>query len=119
MGKVLGDSPREDFPVPDRVVSLLVDEDPSGECLRPVSMAFIKGSEAGVVCNGVGQPRVVIAPPATPAPQVGVPSLPLVPTPGQPLPAPGSTPLPGSMPMPSTPTPAPPASGVIPKGQTP
>jgi penicillin-binding protein 1A len=116
MGKVLGDSPREDFPVPDRVVSLLVDEDPSGECLRPVPMAFIKGTEAGVICNGVGQPRVVAAPPAAPAPQVGVPAQPPMPTPGLPLPAPGSMPAPTPIP---TPTPAPPASGVTPKGQTP
>jgi penicillin-binding protein 1A len=69
MGKVLGDSPREDFPVPDRVVSLLIDEDPSGECLRPVPMAFVKGTESGVVCNGVGQPRAQpLALPPTPAP---------------------------------------------------
>ena len=57
MGKILGDSPKEDFPVPDRVVSLLVDEDPSGECVRPVPMAFIKGTESGVTCAGVGRPR--------------------------------------------------------------
>jgi hypothetical protein len=79
-------------------------------------MAFIKGTEAGVICNGVGQPRVVAAPPAAPAPQVGVPAQPPVPTPGLPLPAPGSMPAPTPIP---TPTPAPPASGVTPKGQTP
>src|SRR5207249_412031 len=45
MGKILVDSPKEDFPVPDRVATLLVDEDPSGECIRPVPMAFIKGTE--------------------------------------------------------------------------
>jgi membrane carboxypeptidase/penicillin-binding protein len=68
MGRVLGDSPKEDFPVPDRVVSLLIDEDPSGECLRPVQMAFVKGTETGVACTGVGQPRTqVITPASTPA----------------------------------------------------
>jgi 1A family penicillin-binding protein len=66
MGRVLGDSPKEDFAVPDRVVSLLIDEDPSGECLRPVQMAFVKGTETGVACNGVGQPRTVVVPPASP-----------------------------------------------------
>jgi hypothetical protein len=68
MGKVLGDSPKEDFPVPDRVVSLLVDEDPSGECVRPVPMAFIKGTEPAVSCAGVGQRRAqaAAAPPAAP-----------------------------------------------------
>jgi len=69
MGRVLGDSPKEDFPVPDRVVSLLIDEDPSGECLRPVPMAFVKGSESGVVCSGVGQPRAQVSPASPPASQ--------------------------------------------------
>src|SRR5206468_3175717 len=53
MGKILGDSPKEDFPVPERVVSLLVDEDPTGACARPVTMAFIRGTEAGVICTAV------------------------------------------------------------------
>jgi penicillin-binding protein 1A len=77
MGRVLGDSPKEDFQVPDRVVSLLIDEDPSGECLRPVTMAFVKGTESGVVCSGVGQPRAqVIAPASAPAsqPPAGTPT---------------------------------------------
>src|SRR2546422_10350922 len=66
MGKILGDSPKEDFPVPERVVSLLVDEDPTGACARPVTMAFIKGTEAGVICTGFGQRRAETAP--TPGP---------------------------------------------------
>jgi penicillin-binding protein 1A len=82
MGRVLGDSPKEDFPVPDRVVSMLIDEDPSGECLRPVQMTFVKGTETGVACNGVGQPRTVVATPAAPPaptpagsqPQTGTPT---------------------------------------------
>jgi penicillin-binding protein 1A len=77
MGRVLGDSPKEDFQVPDRIVSLLIDEDPSGECLRPVTMAFVKGTESGVVCSGVGQPRAqVIAPASAPAsqPPAGTPT---------------------------------------------
>jgi penicillin-binding protein 1A len=83
MGRVLGDSPKEDFPVPDRVVSLLIDEDPSGECLRPVPMAFVKGSESGVVCNGVGQPRAQVSPASPPPasqPPIGTPA----PTPASP-----------------------------------
>jgi len=98
MGRVLGDSPKEDFQIPDRVVSLLIDEDPSGECLRPVQMAFVKGTETGVACNGVGQPKtVVVAPAASPAS-----------TPG------------GSQTQPATPTPtvaAPP--NPVPQSQTP
>ena len=57
MAKVLGDSLRDDFPVPDRVVTLLIDEDPSGECVRPVPMAFVKGSEPGASCAGASQRR--------------------------------------------------------------
>src|SRR6266540_3306835 len=96
MGKVLGDSPKEDFPVPDRVVSMLIDEDPSGECLRPVPMAFVKGTESGVACNAVGQPR---AQPATPAPTPSQPSTPtptLTPTP---VPAPAPLAPPGPVPQ--------------------
>jgi penicillin-binding protein 1A len=100
MGKVLGDSPKEDFPVPDRIVSMLIDEDPSGECLRPVPMAFVKGTESGVVCNAVGQPRAL---PATPAPTLSQPSTPtptLTPTP---MPAPAPFAPPGPVPQSQTP----------------
>src|SRR5947199_373436 len=62
MGKILGDSPKEDFPAPEGVVSVLVDEDPSGECVRPVPMAFIKGTEPAATCAGVGQRRADSAP---------------------------------------------------------
>src|SRR6059036_2202381 len=68
MTKVLGDSPKEDFPVPDRVAMLLVDEDPSGECIRPVPMAFIKGTEPQVSCSGFGQRRAETPPTAGPGP---------------------------------------------------
>ena len=105
MGKVLGDSPKEDFPVPEHVVSMLVDEDPSGECLRPVPMAFVKGTESGMTCNGVGQPRAQIAPPvATPQPPAATPALP---------PPPAATPGPAPVQM------TPPAPSTSPKGQTP
>jgi 1A family penicillin-binding protein len=98
MGKVLGDSPKEDFPVPDRVVSMLIDEDPSGECLRPVPMAFVKGTESGVACTAVGQPR---AQAATPAP---TPSQPSTPTPAlTPAPMPGPAPVAPPVPQSQTP----------------
>ena len=49
-----------------QALNKLIDEDPSGECLRPVQMAFVKGTETGVACSGVGQPKtVVVAPPAS------------------------------------------------------
>src|SRR6058998_2746713 len=114
MGKVLGDSPREDFPVPDQVVSMLVDEDPSGECLRPVPMAFVKGTESGMACNGVGQPRAQVVPPAatTAQPPGSTPAL-APPPAAAPGPTPGS--VPGPAPVPGTP----PATPAPLKGQTP
>ncbi|MBI4638888.1 MAG: PBP1A family penicillin-binding protein [Candidatus Rokubacteria bacterium] len=51
MGRVLGDSPKEDFPVPDRVVTAPVDLDPSNECVRVVTMAFVRGTEPSVLCG--------------------------------------------------------------------
>jgi len=54
--------------VPDRVAMLLVDEDPSGECIRPVPMAFIKGTEPQVSCSGFGQRRAETPPTAGPGP---------------------------------------------------
>jgi len=111
MGKVLGDSPKEDFPVPDHVVSMLVDEDPSGECLRPVPMAFVKGTESGMACNGVGQPRAQLAPPAATPPPATTPQPPTV------APVPPSAPNVPAGPalVPATP----PATGAPLKGQTP
>jgi penicillin-binding protein 1A len=107
MGKVLGDGPKEDFPVPDHVVSMLIDEDPSGECLRPVMMAFVKGTESGMACNGIGQPRVQALPPATtPQSAPATPGLPAAPPPA------AQGPAPVQMTPPPTVTPAP-------KGQTP
>ena len=106
MGKVLGESPKEDFPVPEHVVSMLVDEDPSGECLRPVPMAFVKGTESGMTCNGVGQPRAQVVPPATTTPQP--------PGAAPALPSPPAT-TPGPAPVQMTP----PAPSAPPKGQTP
>jgi len=105
MAKVLGDSPKEDFPVPDHVVSMLVDEDPSGECLRPVPMAFVKGTEAGMACNGIGQPKAEVAAPG-PTPQA------LTTTPGLPAPPPAA-------PGPATGQMTPPAPKPAPKAQTP
>src|SRR5437764_5658641 len=114
MGKVLGDSPKEDFPVPDHVVSMLVDEDPSGECLRPVPMAFVQGTESGMACNGVGQPRAQVVPPAVTTPQPAGSTPALTPPPAA---APGPTPgtVPGPSPVPGTP----PATPAPLKGQTP
>jgi penicillin-binding protein 1A len=54
MGKVLAGTPPEEFPVPERVVLVPVDEDPAGTCARPVVMAFVRGTEPSATC---GPPR--------------------------------------------------------------
>src|SRR5438093_1267203 len=70
MGKVLGDSPREDFPVPEKVVLVPVDLDPSNECVRVVTMAFVRGTEP-LACGK--RPPPVVPPPAPGQPQAGAP----------------------------------------------
>jgi len=51
MGRVLGQSPKEDFPVPERVAIVSVDLDPSNECVRAIPMAFVKGTEPAASCG--------------------------------------------------------------------
>jgi penicillin-binding protein 1A len=76
MGKVLGDSPREDFTIPDKVVLVPVDLDPSNECVRVVTMAFVRGTEP-LACGR--RPPTPLTPPGA-AP--GMPqAAPLPPTP--------------------------------------
>jgi penicillin-binding protein 1A len=108
MSRALGDSPREDFPVPEKVVLVPIDLDPSNECVHVVTMAFVKGTEPAVNCG----PRRQMTPPAgTPAP--GGP----VPPPGAPLPGGGQSALAPPAPTPAPVAPAPatsPAAGMTP-----
>jgi penicillin-binding protein 1A len=77
MGKVLGDSPREDFPVPDKIVFVPVDLDPSNECVRVVRMAFVKGTEPPA-CGARPAPPLPPPPGAVPpsGPQAAAPLAP-------------------------------------------
>jgi penicillin-binding protein 1A len=88
MGKVLANTPREDFPMPERIVIVPVDLDPSNECVRVVPMAFIRGTEP-LACGARRPP-----PPLMPAPD-GVPPTGLPPGAQPPQAAPG---VPGSPP---------------------
>lgn len=54
MDKVLAGMPSAEFPVPDGVVLVAVSLDPSGDCSRPVLMAFMRGTEPRTSC---GSPR--------------------------------------------------------------
>jgi penicillin-binding protein 1A len=87
MTKVLGDSAREDFPVPERVSLVPIDLDPSNECVRVVTMAFVRGTEPAVSC---GPRRQAVTPGGSPPP---VPPPALTPAPVPPgVPSPGASP---------------------------
>ena len=81
MGKVLGDSPREDFPVPDKIVFVPVDLDPSNECIRVVSMAFVKGTEP-LACGSRPAVPAPLPPPALPSTPAAPQASPALPIPG-------------------------------------
>jgi penicillin-binding protein 1A len=77
MQEALAGTPSEDFPIPERVVLVPVDLNASGGCVRPVTMAFIAGTEPKETCGparyapGVSPPRA--EPPLLPAPGTPVP----------------------------------------------
>jgi penicillin-binding protein 1A len=82
MTRILGDSPREEFPVPERVAIVSVDRDPSNECIRPVPMAFMRGTEPAASCGprrqmtpsgASGSPSEPGAQPVEPSPESGPP----------------------------------------------
>ncbi|MBI4594372.1 MAG: penicillin-binding protein 1A [Candidatus Rokubacteria bacterium] len=72
MARVLGDSPKEDFPIPERIVLVPVDLDPSNECVRVVTMAFIRGTQPETACGARRQLVPAAAPVAGMPP--GVPA---------------------------------------------
>ncbi len=81
MGKVLGDSPREDFPVPDKIVFVPVDLDPSNECVRVVSMAFVRGTEP-LACGSRPAVPAPLPPPVLPPTPAAPQASPAIPIPG-------------------------------------
>jgi penicillin-binding protein 1A len=91
MQEALAGTPPEDFPIPERVVLVPVDMNPSGGCVRPVTMAFVAGTEPKEVCGparyapGVSPPRVeppLLPAPANPTPSAPGPSAPAAPKTG-------------------------------------
>src|SRR5688572_21027683 len=81
MARILGESPREDFPVPDNVVFVPVDLDTSNQCLRVVNMAFVKGTEPLPCGHRPAVPSPLPPPGSSPSP---VPPQPWVPPGGPP-----------------------------------
>jgi penicillin-binding protein 1A len=109
MSKVLGDSPKEDFPVPERVVLVPVDLDPSNECVRVVTMAFVRGTEPAA-CGARRQ--TVPAPPPPGAAPAGPGTPPAAPAaPAQPPALPRDAV--GDAPAPPAPPPRRPAAGRV------
>src|SRR5215831_12633349 len=51
MASALAGTPVEDFAIPERVVVLPADLSVAGECLRPVMMAFVAGTEPKAACG--------------------------------------------------------------------
>jgi penicillin-binding protein 1A len=102
MQEALAGTPVEDFAIPERVVLVPVDLSANGGCQRPVTMAFIAGTEPPETCGpvryapGVSPPRIgppVFPTPATPAaPAAPPPSA----TPALPAPPPRPAPPPQS-----------------------
>jgi len=105
MAQALAGTPTEDFPIPERVVLASVDLAAGDACARPVTMAFVAGTEPKAPC---GSPRS--------APAVALPARPEPADQGQPTPPPSSTqpltPVPAPLPTPALPTAAaPPQAG--------
>jgi penicillin-binding protein 1A len=80
MQEALAGTPAEDFPIPERVVLVPVDLNAGGGCVRPVTMAFIAGTEPKETCGparyapGVSPPRM--EPPLPPTPSTPAPATP-------------------------------------------
>ena len=76
MARILGQSPKQDFPVPEKVVVVPVDLDPSNECVQVVMMAFVRGTEPAVSCGPRGLMPLVPTPPGGAGPGVRAPTPP-------------------------------------------
>ncbi|MFI5376474.1 MAG: penicillin-binding protein 1A, partial [Candidatus Rokuibacteriota bacterium] len=88
MQEALAGTPPEDFPIPERVVLVPIDLNASGGCVRPVTMAFVAGTEPKETCGparyapGVSPPRTdppLLPTPSAPAPAVPSPTNPQAP----------------------------------------
>jgi penicillin-binding protein 1A len=75
MKEALAGKPVEDFAIPEGVVVVPVDLSASGTCAKPVTMAFLAGTEPKTTC---GPARA-----STPKPESAPPAAPLAPTPDQ------------------------------------
>jgi len=111
MTGALAGTPVEDFPLPDNVALAPVDLNPAGGCNRPVTMAFVAGTEPKSTCGPVRySPGSAPAPPPRTEPGDSLPPA----SPDAPRAAPPIAALPGRPPDPVVPpapvAPSPPPS---------
>jgi len=85
MQEALAGTPPEDFPIPERVVLVPIDLNASGGCVRPVTMAFVAGTEPKETC-GPARYAPGVSPPRTDAPLLPTPSAPAPVMPSPPSP---------------------------------
>ncbi|HSB40969.1 MAG TPA: PBP1A family penicillin-binding protein [Methylomirabilota bacterium] len=90
MREALAGAPVEDFPIPERVVLVPVDLNASGGCVRPVTMAFIAGTEPPETCGPTRYAPGVAPPRVEPPPADAAPAAPALPPPSGAGPAPQS-----------------------------
>ncbi len=118
MKETLAGKPVEDFSIPEGVVVVPVDLSASGTCAKPVTMAFLAGTEPKSTCG----PARASAPKPESAPAT---TAPVIPTPDQSAesppqpqfpPQPQSAPLPQAVPLPQ---PVPLPQAVKPRGESP
>ena len=76
MKEALAGKPVEDFPIPEGVVVVPVDLSAAGTCVKPVTMAFLAGTEPKNTCGPArssgpkpdASPAAPVAPAPTPPP---------------------------------------------------
>jgi hypothetical protein len=95
MQEALAGTPPEDFPIPERVVLVPIDLNASGGCVRPVTMAFVAGTEPKETC-GPARYAPGVSPPRADPPRADPPPLPTPSAPAPAMPSPASPQAPQS-----------------------
>src|SRR5262249_47389743 len=113
MAEALAGTSVVDFQIPERVVVVPVDLFAGGNCLRPVMMAFVGGTDPGLPCGPAKHaPPTAVAPVPTPVRPDPAEAAPAPPNPQSPSPPPPSHPSPASASAPPAPGPAQPVAPV-------
>src|SRR5262245_44269499 len=107
MAEALAGTSVVDFQIPERVVVVPVDLFAGANCLRPVMMAFVAGTEPRLTCGPAKYaPPTAVAPVPTPVRTEPAEAAPTPPNPQSPSSSPPSQPSPASASAPPAPGPA-------------